>query len=69
MSIRQEVTQRLIIDGQPRIIRLIQNPTIDDVLVSEARIHAAEIEQGIQDDTRRVPRAIRDFLIRMKVER
>jgi hypothetical protein len=44
MSDRQESEGRLIVDGRPVIFKLITNPLIDDVVITEARILASEIE-------------------------
>lgn len=69
MSVRNIVETRLIVDGKPIIVTLINNPTIEDVLSSEGRIQATAIERGADDPNRRVARDIRDFLIRIGVER
>ena len=70
MSDRQEAGGRLIIEGRPYFVRVISNPTIDDVVVTEMRIRASEIEQQKDlSSSRRVARDIRDFLIRLGVER
>jgi hypothetical protein len=70
VSDRQEVESRVVLDGKPVVVKLISNPTIDDVVVTETRIHAAEIFNQVSlSDERRVQRDIRDFLIRIGVER
>ena len=69
MSTRQEVESRLVVEGRPVIIKLISNPIIDDVVITEARIMAGEIENGTLVEDRRVDRDVRDFLIRLGVER
>lgn len=69
MSNRQEVSTRLVVDGQPLILNLISHPTIDDVVVTEMRIRAHEIMSKRADPDRRVSRDIRDYLIRLGVER
>lgn len=69
MPVRQDITNRFIVGGKPYFINLIHNPTIDDVIVTEARISAAEIENGPIEEGRRVTRDIREFLIRLGVER
>lgn len=68
-SERQEAEARLIVDGRPVIYKVISNPLIDDVVIAEMRILASEIENGPTDPDRRVDRGIRDFLIRLGVER
>lgn len=59
------------VDGVPQTMTYIQNPTIDDLLQGEAQVQAFSIESN--DPTivtgRVVPRVIRDYLIRLGVER
>lgn len=69
MSNQVIITQRLIVDGKPLLVSLIQNPLIDDVLITEARLQATDIEEGNGPSDRRVGRDVRDFLIRLGVER
>ena len=70
MSDRQEVETRLVVDGKPVLVRLVSNPTVDDVVVTEMRLHAAGLANGTElDEEHRVERGIRDFLIRLGVER
>lgn len=69
MNVRDDIQGKFIVNGRPVTVRLINNPTIDDVLISEARVHATAIERGSIDTNRRVPRDLRDFLIRLGVER
>ena len=71
MSDRQEIEGRFLVEGLPVLFKLINNPTIDDVVVSEARRQATIIESGPLDDDaeHRVPRDIRDFLIRLGVDK
>jgi hypothetical protein len=61
------VTTQIVSDGQTYKVRLIENPTIDDVLGVEAKIYAFSMAVGNIDDTRRVGRDVRDFLIRIGV--
>ncbi len=68
MSARQESSIRLIVDGKPVIYRVLSSPVIDDVVISEAKIQAFQIEHGSLGE-RRVDRSLRDFLIRLGVER
>ncbi len=69
MSVRDEVETRYIVDGKPVLIKLINNPTIEDVINTEARVQATMIERGDIDPDRRVARGLRDFLIRLGVEK
>jgi hypothetical protein len=69
MSNQIIVTQRMVVEGKPLLVSLIQNPLIDDVLITEARLQATNIEEGGTPDTNyRVGRDVRDFLIRLGVE-
>ena len=71
MSSQLVVAQRLIVNGKPLLVSLIQNPTIEDILVTEAQLQASNVEQQVTvtSDDHRVDRDIRDFLIRLGVER
>lgn len=69
MSIRNQITKRYVINGKPVIISLINNPVIDDIVVTEARIQASYVQTGNVDPNRRVDRDLRDFLIRLGVQR
>lgn len=68
MSVRDEVESRFNVDGKPVIIKLINNPTIDDVINTEARVQASAIESGKELTGRRVSRSLRDYLIRLGIE-
>lgn len=69
MSDRQEAEGRLIVNGRPVVYKVISNPLIDDVVITEAKLLASEIENGPFSEDRRVERNVRDFLIRLGVER
>lgn len=70
MAERQDIETRMVVEGQPYIVRLINNPTIEDVVVTEMRLTLAEKDGSITlDEDHRVSRNIRDFLIRLGVER
>lgn len=70
MNNQSTITSRFVVDGQPVLINLIQNPTIDDVVITEARIFAASLDRSDSSlNDRRVGRDVRDFLIRLFVER
>lgn len=68
---RNEVPIRMVVDGEPLLVTLIQNITIDDVISTEARIQATAIETGDSSivTDRQVSFELRDFLIRLGVER
>lgn len=69
MKERQVAEARMIVDGKPMLYNIISNPLIDDVVITEARLQAYEIENGTLEEGRRVDRGVRDFLIRLGVER
>lgn len=71
MSARYEVMTRMVVEGRPVLVGVIQNPTIDDVVVTEARIHAASVDRVDPSlvEGRRVDRRLRDYLVRLGVER
>lgn len=68
---RNEVPMRMVVNGEPLLVTLLQNFTIDDVLLTEARVQATSIETGDASlvDGRQVSFNIRDYLIRLGVER
>jgi len=68
MSVRDEIESRFNVEGKPVIIKLINNPTIDDVINTEARVQASSIESGKELTDRRVQRSLRDYLIRLGIE-
>ena len=70
MAERQDIETRMVVEGQPYLVRLINNPTIEDVVVTEMRLSLAEKDGSVVlDDAHRVSKDIRDFLIRLGVER
>lgn len=69
MPFRTDIDTKVAIDGEPYSLVLIDNPTIDDVLVVEMKLKAAEVVNGEPDPTRRVEREVRDVLLRLGVER
>jgi hypothetical protein len=70
MPLRTDITTKVLLNGQPYSIFLVDNPTIDDVLAVEMRLYAAELMNGVsQDANHRVSRDVRDVLIRLGVER
>lgn len=69
MSTRKEVSGSILTNGRSYTLTLIENPTVDDVVVSEMKVQAQHIAEGADVSNRRVVRAIRDFLVRLGVER
>lgn len=69
MAYRREVETHQIVKSIPLLVRLIENPIIDDVVITEARLEAAILDGVQQDNGHRVDRTIRDYLIRLGVER
>lgn len=59
----------MFVDDKPMLYNIISNPLIDDVVITEARLQAYEVENGTLEEGRRVDRGVRDFLIRLGVER
>jgi hypothetical protein len=68
MPFRTNVVTKMMLEGRSYSVFIVDNPTIDDVLMVESQLYAAEIESGESTD-RRVGRDIRDLLIRLGVER
>lgn len=66
MSTRFVVTNTPTINGLPSEVGLIQNPTIDDVLVIEMKLYAADVVAAqALNPGRRVDRGVRDSLIKV----
>lgn len=68
---RAVIPSRFIVDGKPVLINLIRGPTIDDVVVVEAQLYAASLDRNDPTLTegRSVPADVKDYLIRLGVER
>jgi hypothetical protein len=69
MAVRIENIDKVEVNGVPYTVTFIDSPTIDDVVVTESRIYAAEIMNSSTPMDRRVDRDVRDILIRLGVER
>lgn len=69
MPFRTEVKMQAVMQGRPYTVLLLDNPTIDDVLVVEMKLRAAEIMNSETNEGHRVSRDVRDVLIRLGVER
>lgn len=68
MPFRTNALTKVSIDGQRYSVFIVDNPTIDDVMVVEMQLYAAELANGVSTD-RRVDRGVRDLLIKLGVER
>jgi len=68
MPFRTNVSSKITVNGQAYTVFIVDNPTIDDVLMVEMQLYAAELRHGETQD-RRVVRDVRDLLIRLGVER
>jgi hypothetical protein len=69
MSNQRILETQVLLDGEPNTVRLINNPTVDDILIGEMYGQATSIWRGDDLSEHRVPRNIRDYLIRLGVER
>lgn len=69
MPFRTDIAIKLTADGVPYTMFLVDRPTIEDVMVVEMKLKAAEIMNEESNPDYRVDRGVRDFLIRMGVER
>jgi hypothetical protein len=66
---QKTATGSVIINGRSYDLTVVENPTIDDVMVSEMKVQAQKVAESIDVSDRRVSRSIRDFLVRLGVER
>lgn len=69
MPFRTSVVTKANVDGRPYTVLLIDNPTIEDVMVVEMKLRAAELMNQSTDETRRVEKDVRDALIRLGIDR
>jgi hypothetical protein len=69
MSNRVEAPIKMLVNGTVVTLTLIENPIIDDVVVTEAKLQAAYIGNNANLTDHRVDLQVRDFLIRLGVER
>lgn len=66
---RQTATSDIYVDGKTYKVSVIENPNVDDVLITEAQIHARAVSTGESVADRRVERSLRDYLVRFGVGR
>lgn len=66
---RQTTTFTVVQAEVPLDVTVIESPTIDDVMVSEAKIQAYSIATGTDISGHIVDRSVRDILLRLGVER
>ena len=69
MSEQTVIETQAMIDGVPNTVRLINNPTVDDVVVGEMFAQATSIWRGDDLSDHRVSRDMRNYLIILGVER
>lgn len=70
MSVRRTEESKVTLpSGQTVTLTLIENPTVDDVVVSEMKVQAQSVAEQVEITDRHVSRDIRDFLVRLGVER
>ena len=69
MAKRTEVVLKMALPRGVSNVRLINYPSVEDTLVSEARLWLSQMYTDTVDDTRRVSYQIRDYLVRSGVER
>lgn len=69
MPFRTNVATKVALNGRPYTVFVVDYPTIDDVIVVEMKLHAAEIINNEVNEGYRVDRDVRDVLIRLGVER
>lgn len=66
---RRTTTFTVMEEGVPLDVSLIESPNIDDVVMSEARLQAFSIATGTDISDHRVDRQVKEFLLRLGVER
>ena len=68
MSLQTKIVATTALNGQPAEILLINNPTVDDVIINDAKVEAFLIENNFPFVPRTTPYAVRDFLVRLRIE-
>lgn len=66
---RRTYTQDIPVDGSMVRVTLIEDPNIDDVMETEARVYGYQMFTDTVDPNRRVDRDVRDILLRFGVTR
>jgi hypothetical protein len=69
MAARTDIATKVVIGGKPYTVFMVDNPTIEDVMVVEMKLWAANKMNRVSDSEYRVSRGVRDTLIRLGVER
>lgn len=68
---RSVIEAKVRVGGKPVIVQAIKSPTIDDVVVAEGRLYLASLDMSDPaiSSGHRVPVEVRDYLVRLGVER
>ena len=66
---REIVQETLLVDGRTMKVTYINDPNIDDILISESQAYAAELYTGVKDGSRRVPLNLREMFTQFGVQR
>jgi len=66
---RTQFKMKSVMAGRPYTVYLVDNPTIDDVLVVEMQLRAAELMNNEVNEGHRVDREVRNAIIQLGVER
>lgn len=69
MPFRTAQITKANVDGRPYTVLLIDNPTIDDVMVVEMKLRASELMAETPNPDRKVEKDVRDALIRLGIDR
>lgn len=68
-AVRNELVTKMVVDGRPLTVTLIDSIVIDDVVSTEAQVQALSLQNdGVSVTRRRVDRAVRNYLVRIGVE-
>jgi hypothetical protein len=69
MGLRRESTAVTTVNGRQMTVKLIDNPNVDDIVSTEMQVQAYFVATKTSDTARKVSYDIRDYLIRLGVER
>jgi hypothetical protein len=69
MADRKEILSRFVVSGELSTVRFIESPSMDDLVSAEARLQADSMDRSYSLTDHRVDRTLRDYFVRLGVER
>jgi len=66
---REIIEQDMVVDGRVVRVTLINDPTIDDVLIGESQNYAYNLSSGSSEPDRKVVRSVREIFLQFGIQR